>query len=241
MSLFFLFLSTGSAHKPSFGDTYISPESAFEIQDPNISIVLYDEVTCENPHLWMSFEAMAGMDFYVQGGVPVIERLEDYKPTIAVLAPGLPQADLDLPFEIPSELGVILIEPEESPSEFYEPFTQTTSWIWIEESLILPKDGIGYVVAWNEEFQTGKLWVAVGLVEDFSDVEPTEFISWNESVNNYHETGKFEIPYPIEESFCLDEQEQISKHTSVSGCQHNKHQSFNLYLFCFSLIFWRRR
>ena len=106
--ILFALLSLGFAHKPSFGDSYTDPDLAFDIQDPNISIVLYDEVTCEEPLLWMSFEAVAEMEFYVQGGVPEIERLSDYKPTIAILAPGLPEPDQVLPFDVPEDLIKVL-------------------------------------------------------------------------------------------------------------------------------------
>ena len=240
--ILFSVLALGFAHKPSFGDTYTDQELAFEIQDPNISIVLYDEVTCEDPLLWMSFEATAGFDLYVQGGVPEIERLSDYKPTIAIIAPGFPEAEDALPFDIPEGLGVVVLEPEEEPSDFYEPFTQTSSWIWIEDTLTLPEDGTGYVVAWNNTDTTGKLWIAVGTVEDFSDVETTEFISWNELVNNYHETGKFEIPPPTQEISCLEvtDDNHIEKEAS-SGCMHTpKRPSLIFYLFAIVIILRRK-
>ena len=66
----------------------------------------------------MSFEATAGFDLYVQGGVPEIERLSDYKPTIAVVAPGFPDAEETLPFDIPEGLGVVVFAPEEESSDF---------------------------------------------------------------------------------------------------------------------------
>ena len=240
--ILFSIIAFSFAHKPSFGDTYTDQEFAFKIEDPNISIVLYDEVTCEDPFLWMSFEATAGFELYVQGGVPEIERLSDYKPTIAVMAPGFPQLEEPLPFDIPEGLGVVVLEPEGEPSDFYEPFTQTSSWIWIEDTLSLPEDGTGYVVAWNDTDTTGKLWIAVGTVEDFSDVETTEFISWNELVNNYHETGKFEIPPPIQEISCLDtsDDSNISKETA-NGCIYVPPQSFSIFYLLMIPVLLRRK
>ena len=239
--ILFSTLALTFAHKPSFGDTYTDQELAFEIEDPNISIVLYDEVTCEDPLLWMSFEATAGFDLYVQGGVPEIERLSDYKPTIAVVAPGFPDAEETLPFDIPEGLGVVVFAPEEESSDFYEPFTQTSSWIWIEETLTLPEDGTGYVVAWNDADTTGKIWIAVGTVEDFSDVETTEFISWNELVNNYHETGKFEIPPPTQEISCFDVDGNDESKEVNSGCMYRDSRSIPiLYLFVLPVLLRRK-
>ena len=173
------------AHKPSFGP-YSSIDSPFEVIDPNISIVVYQEITCEDHQIWFSFESLADFPLYVQVGVPVIDRLSDYQPHAAVIASGLPEPTVDLPFTIPDGLGVQVFSPDSTSSDFYEHFTQTSSWVWIEETLILPENGLAYIVAWNENNTTGKLWLATGTVEDFSDVAVADFILWNEYVNNFH-------------------------------------------------------
>ena len=190
------------AHKPSFGDSFISQESAYTVEDPNISIVVYQEVTCEGPELWLEFEGEAGFELYVQLGVPVVDWLEEYRPTVAVVAPGLP-TDVTVPFDLPEGMGAIVYEPEPEPAMFYEPFTQTSSWIWVEERLSLPETGKGYVVGWHDENQTGKMWIATGEVEDFSDVDPVEFIYWDEAVNNFHETGEYEFVEPRLSESCI--------------------------------------
>jgi len=203
MILFLAILCTDSwAHKPSFGPNP-SQENAFQVLDPNISIVVYQEITCEESQLWLEFSAEAGFELYVQGGIPEIARLEEYYPHIAVLYPGFPEPDRDYPFRIPDGMGVLLLEPDTSPSDFYEPFTQTSSWIWIEQTIALTQTGTGYIVGWNDDMDTGKLWLATGVVEDFSDVSVSDFIIWNEYVNDFHETGKFNPVYPKEEQNCM--------------------------------------
>ena len=189
------------AHKPSFGDTFISQDSAYIVEDPNISIVVYQEVTCDTQELWLEFEAEAGFELYVQLGVPVVDWLEDYKPTVAVVAPGLPN-DTAVPFDLPEGMGAIVYEAEASPQAFYEPFTQTSSWIWVEERIVLPESGKGYLVGWHENQYTGKMWIATGEVEDFSDVDPIDFIYWDEAVNNFHETGEYEFAEPRQSMSC---------------------------------------
>ncbi len=201
------------AHKPSFG-SYPSSDSSFLVDDPNISIVVYQEISCENDQLWLSLAGTAGFEVYIQGGVPQIDRLADYKPHIALLAPGLPTTE-DLPFPIPEGLGAKVFTPSAEPSDFHEPFTQTDSWIWVEEYFTLPEDGPVYLVGWNEPQYTGKMWIATGTIEDFEGVSMTEFIEWGEYVNNFHETGRYELAAPKEEQACS---EAIATDKAGAGC-----------------------
>ena len=122
-------------------------------------------------------------------------------------------------------MGAIVYEASAEPQNFYEPFTQTASWIWVEERLVLPESGQGYLVGWHEENQTGKMWIATGEVEDFSDVDPVDFIYWDEAVNNFHETGEYEFVVPRQSQSCalaeVNEAEEPTK-----GCASLNQQSF---------------
>jgi len=202
MTTLLLLLSVAQAHQPSYGGDWSTSDTAFQVDDPSISIVVYKTTTCEQPHLWLTFEAQAGEDVWVQLGLPVIDRLEDYRPAMAVLGPDLPELDpATVPFEIPEGLGGV-IYPSEEPGEFYEPFTQTSSWILAEDWLTMPSSGTSYLVAWDPGNQTGKLWLAMGVVEDFSNVDWSEAADWGEQVNNFHETGAYEPVPDVEEVIC---------------------------------------
>lgn len=217
-------IATAAAHKPTFSADFSGPDSAYVVADPDISIVVYQDITCELDQLWFTFEAEAGFPLYIQLGVPEIERLEDYRPSVALLAPGLPAADEDLPFEVPDGLGVQVFHSDavDVPGEFYEPFTQTASWVVVEETVDLPEDGVGYLVAWDPAGWTGKLWLATGTVEDFSDVDTTEFVYWGEAVNDFHETGRYDRVEPREEEFCGELPEEGAPATGgtkdTAGC-----------------------
>ena len=191
------------AHKPSFSaDDYATPDAAFFVAEPEVSLVVYDEVSCAAPELWMVFPADPSVPLFVQLGVPVIERLRDHRPSVAVLAPGLPALEPGaVPFDVPDGLGGVVYETGDLAEEkyvFYEPFSQTESWIYVEDTVSLPESGLGYVVAWDPDQQTGKLWVATGTVEDFSDVDVEDFSSWLPQVQAYHETAE-DMPEPPEE------------------------------------------
>ena len=67
-------LGPANAHKPSFSGEYDAPDRAFAVSDPDISIVVYQEITCELDQLWLGWEGAAGDEAYIQLGVPVIEE-----------------------------------------------------------------------------------------------------------------------------------------------------------------------
>jgi hypothetical protein len=211
------------AHKPTFSEDFSGPEQAFVVDDPDVSIVVYQDITCELDQLWITFESEPGFEAYVQLGVPVIDRLDDYEPSVAVLAAGLPEAPGDLPFAVPDGMGALVFHGEDAaePGTFYEEFTQTESWIWVEETVTLPEGGPVYLVGWDPGNQTGKLWLATGTVEDFTDVEVTDFLYWSEAVHDFHETGRYDVVEPHEEQVCdaAEPEAAADGGDATSGCQ----------------------
>lgn len=201
MTALLLFAATAAAHQPAFSADHATPDVAYEVPDEDLSIVLYQEISCEVPRVWLSYDVEPGYDLWLQLGVPVIDRLVDYRPSIAVLGAGLPA--VELPFEVPEGLGGVIFDTRDAEvGSFYEPFTATESWVVFEEEVTIPDGGEVYVVAWHPEGQTGKLWVASGTVEDFSDVDWDEAASWGELVNDFHETGVYSDPPAVVETTC---------------------------------------
>lgn len=182
--------SPASAHKPSFSNgQYGSPDRAYPVQNIDHSIVVYHEITCNDRQLWLRFSAAEpGKGLFVQLGVPKIDRLERYRPTLAVVAPGLPPPQGQLPFAIPAGMGVEVLNAEMA-RVFSEPFTGTDSWVVVERTLSLPSAGSGYVVAWDPEARPGKLWVAVGEKETFGLADLFRFAGWRASARDFHELG----------------------------------------------------
>ena len=181
-----------SAHKPSYAENNSSMETAFEVEDPDVSIALYAEMTCEADTLWLHLRTDDVSEVWVELGVPQLDRLEEYSPSLAFLAAGLPNDDNEsLPFDVPEGMGSMVIDTYdvETPIDFYEPFTQTESWILFREWIALPENTDVYIVAYDPDDYTGKIWVAVGLTEDFSDVEPYEYAEWLNKTQSFHEVG----------------------------------------------------
>ena len=218
MQLLFL-LPLAFAHRPTFGPGFGSLPNAYPVEDPEVSIVVYSPLTCQESQVWLSLDAEPGFPLYLQLGVPQIERLTEWRPTLALLAPGLPDATELLPFEVPDGLGVTLFQTESvtDPGSFFEPFSGTSSWVLAEATVTLPQGGPAYVVAWDPGGYSGKLWVATGTIEDFANVDPSNFVTWMEQVNNFHETGRYEDTPEVEEVDCLAPPADLAD--SSGGCQ----------------------
>ncbi|HBU48998.1 MAG TPA: hypothetical protein DEB46_11875 [Myxococcales bacterium] len=181
-----LLSATAWAHKPSYSEgQYRDSASAWTIEDPDVSIVLYHPVECSSQVVWLRYEVPEAREIFVQLGVPKIDRLADYEPNLAFVhsAGETPQ---DVPFTPPEGYGVDALELDEERQEFFEPFTQTESWILLERKVQVPA-GVGYVAAWHPEGRTGKLWVAVGDVEEFGEQDWADIDSWYYNTRYFHE------------------------------------------------------
>ena len=161
--------SVAWAHRPILSDGSARDAStALYIADVDLSQVVYHEVTAESPLLWLTFDLNEGQSLYFQLGVPVIERLKDYRPALVLVGPGLPQ--VDLPFAVPDGLGAQSFPSDQvaEPTEFDEPFSGTSSWILLTETIPITVAGRYYLVAYDPAGQPGKLWVTLGKREEFS-------------------------------------------------------------------------
>lgn len=194
--------TSAGAHRPDFGaGAYADPATAYVIENPAVSIVLYRQVTCERPELWMRFDGQAGMELYVQLLVPAIERLEGYRPTLAVVGPGFPRTRPGI--DLPAGAGAVVFPTASvQPEVFDEPFTGTRDWILMEDTLQIPETGTYYVVAWDPRGATGKLAVAVGTREEFGLLDMFRFPGWRRDARAFHELGTFAPADPVVEVAC---------------------------------------
>jgi hypothetical protein len=179
------------AHQPLFTDDKAAdPETAIRVKSPDISQVVYREITKETPQIWLSFEAKKDFELFVQIGVPAIDRLKDFRPAMAIVGPGLPENDP--PFKLPKNCGlkVLTTKDVEKPEFFHEPFTNTDSWILRSETMKLPADGVYYLVGYSPENRMGKLWLSLGKKESFGLADILKFPSWLKKVQAFHEVKK---------------------------------------------------
>lgn len=186
--------SAASAHRlvPNDG-SHPDAETALFIEDVSISQLVLHEVTEDGPQVWISFMGREGEEVYLQLGMPVIDRLEDYRPAVALLGPGLPE--VKPPFEVPDGLGGLLFPSKpQAPEYFYEPFTGTESMILLEQTVTLPADGQCFVVGYHPDGQPGKLWVSVGRREAFGLQDILGMPAVVREVRTFHEVIGERLP-----------------------------------------------
>jgi hypothetical protein len=179
------------AHRPIFTeDAAAHPETAIQMTDPDISQVFYREVAEKKPQIWLTFSVPKDFDLFIQIGVPVIDRLKDFRPATVVVGPGLPEKNP--PFNLPKGMGakVFPTNEVEKPRFFHEPFTNTDSWILRSETIRLASPGRYYLVAFSPQGQTGKLWLSVGKKESFSTDDFKQFSTWAQRIQDFHEVKK---------------------------------------------------
>ena len=175
------------AHKyvPNDG-SHVDAAHALEIADPDLSQVVNHPVTPATAQVWLTLYGVAGQELYMQVGVPVLDRLEGYSPTLVLLGPGLPE--IDTPLEVPAGLGGVEFPTEGLPATFFdEHFTGTQSWILFEQDYALPEEGTYYLAAYHPEGEEGKLWVAVGRREGFGFMDLLTFRPVVDAVREFHE------------------------------------------------------
>ncbi len=167
--------------------SHSSADNALAINDVDVSQVAYQELSQDSPQLWFRLQAEAGQALHVEVGVPKIDRYAAYRPSYAIVGPGLP--DASLPFAIPEGDGAWGYSTAEvaSPEVFNEEFTGTESWIFPATDVVLPLAGTYYVVAYGPPGVWGKMWLAVGTAEKFgfSDIVTLPGVVWK--VRTFHE------------------------------------------------------
>ncbi len=156
------------AHQPFFEETDIPPDRPWRIDDPLVSTAIYATLESSQDVDVFAFDGRAGQQVYLSIVIPQIPGQEDFAPMVALIGPGLPEREDDLPVAIsPAEGdGVEVIPPPEGPpSTFFEPFTRTSYWERQERTVVLPADGTYRVAVWHPQGAVGRYVFTVGREE----------------------------------------------------------------------------
>jgi len=189
-----IFVAAAAAHVPILSDgTSTEPNRAIVLEDVHVSRVFYHEIGDSGQQLWLTFEVTEPQSLKVDFAVPLIERLRDYRPALAILGPGLP--DVNVPFEVPSGLGgVVLRASDVEPVIYDEVFSGTRAWRYYDTQVLLPAAGQYYVVAYHPTGESGKLWAALGTAEVFTPEDVATLREDIAAVRAFHEVGPDAAP-----------------------------------------------
>jgi enterochelin esterase-like enzyme len=199
MVLTMILCRMAQAHRPVFSEkTATDPNTAVLITKPNISQVIYREITEDAKQVWLAFDADKGFELFIQIGVPVLDRLKDFRPAMLVIGSDLPENTLGIDLPIETGLKAFPTDSIKKPRFFHEHFTGTDSWILRSETVVLPSSGRYYVVAYIPSGEKGKLWLSVGKKEVFGLADWAKFGGWKKRIRKFHEVSEkkreFRIP-----------------------------------------------
>jgi hypothetical protein len=156
-------VSTALAHQPYFEDKDLEAGNPWEIEDPSISTALYATLDSGGDVDYFSFEGLAREGIWLKLTIPQIEGQEGFAPTMALVGPGLPDADLPDAVAVPEGAGALVIEPPPGPSAtFYEPFSRTSYWEQQEQRVALPAGGRYLVAVWHPDGEVGRYTFVIG-------------------------------------------------------------------------------
>ncbi len=155
--------------------------------DIDISRAVYRRALHAEP-FWLSFRGRSDATLRLQLGVPRIERLSAYRPTLILRGPGLPSPDpLPLSLDLSERQGarVFRTADVDSPRTFHERITGTSSWVLLETSVRLPEAGRYALIVHSAD--PGRYWVSVGSREAFGLADMAKLPAWTERVRAFHE------------------------------------------------------
>ena len=182
------------AHQPFVvGNQAYSEQTAFVVEEPEVSIVVYAQPDCERKEVWLALEGEPGEEVYVELGVPLADSLEGWHPKLALVEEGL---ENDASLELPEGLGGQELLPLSEPERFDEPFSGTSSWILVKQYVTMPETGPAWVVAYPPEEGVGRLWVAVGEVERFDQEDWERTFDLMDDIRSFHGLDGTTIPAP---------------------------------------------
>ena len=174
VTILFFAVPGASAHRPGWGND----SGATQIDNLSTSLAFYRELKAPAQVDVYTFQGQAGEHLHAGISIPAIFRLESYGVNMALMGPGLPEADHEaLPADHPEGLGAIII-PNTPGKDFFEPFTLTSYWGRQRIEFNLPASGTYYLLVWNPSGATGKYVMDTGEAEVFSPGDLLRFPVW---------------------------------------------------------------
>ena len=166
LTIFIIFPSI-VAHVPISAQDGESLETAFFIEDPTKSWVIYSELHGDGHPQYFAFEMEAGTRIRMLLSIPVTSGPESFSPSLALMGPGIINSSSIPDFlEIPEQSGVMIIDSG-AAVRAYEGFTPTSFYALIDLDMESPETG-EYYFAIFDPTNGGPFSVALGYVETFT-------------------------------------------------------------------------
>jgi hypothetical protein len=164
-----------AAHTPIFIEREItSPDTAWPVGDYAISWAFYGRVTPAAAPQYFAIDGRADERLYATLEVPEIDGLQEFRPSVALIGPGLPAFDVPRGVTLPEGYGGVRVDDAQSSprARFDEPFSRTSYYRGPVIDLQLPVDGRYDVIVFDPSGATGRYTLAIGTREVFGGGDP---------------------------------------------------------------------
>lgn len=165
------FAGTALGHVPYIEEEDFSWENPFVVKKSiQQSIAVYSYLDNDNLDLngdidVVEFEIKVPQKFYAEVIVPVCPEYETFAPWFALVGPGLPEPEEELPFNLPEGYGAIVMADFIDDVErefFFEFFGNKSYYQGPVLSTRLDKAGVYYVVYWHAFGESGDYVAVLG-------------------------------------------------------------------------------
>lgn len=153
------------AHVPLFPENGSSPDSAFVIEDPTRSWVIYDTLPRGPAAVYYRFRMEEGERIYATLQVP---HAGGFVPGMVLAGPGIQSRGTVLPdVRVPGGTGALVVPGRLPERPEYEPFTPTKFYELARIDTTAPATG-DYTLAVYTSGQGGNYALALGFVESYT-------------------------------------------------------------------------
>jgi len=167
-----VFSSSTQAHVPYIEFVDYSESRPFKIRDSveNSKAIYCWFKTGEDVDVF-TFDVTEPVRVVIDVSVQKCEANEDLLPWFALVGPGLPEPEEEIPFELSEGNGALVwknVEPGEPRTEFWEPIGKKCYyWLgpqsWFDQEISVP--GTYYVYYWNPDGFSGDYVASIGFLE----------------------------------------------------------------------------
>lgn len=132
--------------------------------DADIDVVTFD---------YEAGNTMRGVIF-----IPVNDDLHNFSPNVALVGPGLPMPDEELPFALPAGMGAVVARSN-SNKTYFDIFTQINFYPRATVEAVAPVTGRYYMVVFGKPVGSARYALDIGIMETFApDVLARYPINW---------------------------------------------------------------
>jgi hypothetical protein len=170
LTFLYFILTPALAHSPVFEDGGSSPETAFQVNQPDKSWVFYSQLTSGDIRYY-SFEMTKGERIVLGLTIPVEQGNQGFNPDLVFMGPGFAnEGNLPRALEIPQGYGAKVFSGNLSEPPEYEAFSPSAFYSSLDLDLKAPENGTYYVAVSSSQGEGIKTEGNYGLVLGYKEL-----------------------------------------------------------------------